>query len=279
MRRTRWTFAVAMVLLTVGVTRPSTVPEKESDRALDFAGIERLRFQTDGNVDIIVGDGAPVLEIAERGDVDIDVVVERHGDTLHVTTSSAKEGYYRGRLVVPATLAHIDLHGSVDIEAVRPVRTLRITTTHAMGWEGDAGRLEIVRRRAGKDSDPDAAVTAAPEEAGAQVAAAATAAGAVAAANGSADEEGCDCGAVDIDGSIDELFVTVDEGRVFIDRAGGHGQVTLDLAEGVRFDLENAVDLQGVTLIRRPAAAPAGPAGTDAIPASSPSAGTEPEAR
>ena len=49
-----------------------------------------------------------------------------------------------------------------------------------------------------------------------------------------------------------EVVGTADDGRVNVDRERGYGHVTHDLAEGITFDIENALDLTGVTVRRRP---------------------------
>jgi hypothetical protein len=236
MRRTRWTFAAALLLLALGVTRPPSGPVERDDRSLDFAGIERLDVESDGHVQIQVGGGAPSLKFEQR-DPDVDVVVERRGDTLHVRISSGNERHHEGKLVVPATLERMDIRGGAYVEAMRPVRALRINTTRPLRWQGEARRLEIVRR----PETPEPATGGATAASGGD-------------ATGDGEADSCDClGVVSVTGAIDELFVTADEGRVSVDRAGGHGHVTLDLADGVRFDLDNAMDLEGVTLVRRPA--------------------------
>ena len=224
MRRTRWTFVAAVACLALAFSRPDdgadSGPRVES---LDFTGITQLRVVSAGKVEVAIGGGAPRVSLGRH--TDAKAVVTRDGDTLVVRIDAGANRWHGAEVVVPAWLQRIDARAPLAVEAKRPVERMQVSTVAPFAWEGGAARLEVVRR---SHVDTDA---------------------------GHDDAGACGCsdeGTVDIEGRIDDLVVTADVGRVYVDRERGYGHVTLDLAEGITIDIENALDLTGGTVRRRP---------------------------
>ena len=197
-------------------------PSRKLVTMIASIAITQLRVESTGRVEIEIGGRAPAVTFSRQKDVQ--ATVTREGDTLVVAIDAGGNRWHGTTIVTPAWLERIDARASVAIEAKRPVARMRIATTAPLAWDGAATSLEI-RRRSHAHGD---------------------------ATHADAGDDACtDHGVVDVEGKVDALVVVADVGRVYVDRQRGHGHVTLDLADGVTFDIENALDLGGVTLRRR----------------------------